>query len=187
MACSRPGTRGVYFHSHLSTLGSSGRLGQAFPYRTSHLSGTEECSGRQGQGSNSYNRKRSAKAQRWLPWLGATAQSVQLWPSGRQGCARILHCSPRAPQGDRREKELNQVRAPAKRLSQKQGSVTPSEPMWPREPAGAQDSLVCGKVALPVPFRALTHLSSLYWGFSCPGGCLACGTEVTRMNAARES
>lgn len=121
VACSRPGTLGVYIRSHLSTLGSSGRLGQAFPYRTSHLSGTEKCSGRQGQGSNSCNRKRSAKAQRWLPWLGATAQNVQLWPSSRQGCARIPHFSPRDPQGGRREKELNQVRAPAKCLSEKQG------------------------------------------------------------------
>lgn len=44
----------------------------------------------------------------------------------------------------------------------RRGSVLPPEPMRTWEPAGARDSLVCGKVALPVPFRTLTHLSSLY-------------------------
>lgn len=143
-----PRTLGVHIRGHPSTLASSRRPGQAFPFQTLHWAGTEGSSADRSGGEP------RAGFRGWDHGTGSAALAV---PSSGPCVHRPF--SPRDPRGGRRESSQAKLGLQLNACPGSRGRVLPPEPTWTWEPAGARDGLVCGKLALPALCRALTHLS----------------------------
>lgn len=81
-----PRTLDVYVRGHPSTLASSWRPGQAFPFQTLHWAGTEGCSAERSGGEPRAG---------FRGWDHGT--EVQLWPSGPRGHVCIDPSVPETP------------------------------------------------------------------------------------------